>query len=88
MEHVIRELLQIVGCKVKLLQIPARVEASDRFKIEFVVAQVKVFEAREILFAQGRNLRNLVELKVKFLQVFEISELFHANLVISQIKSC
>ena len=64
-EHVVGELLEVVGRQVELLQVLARVQVADALEVKLVVRQVQALQLDEVLLAQLRDLADGVELQVE-----------------------
>ena len=50
-----------------------------------VIGKIEAFESGEVVLAKRRDLDNLVELQVEILKEFEITELLHADLIVSEV---
>ena len=85
-EHVVGQLLQVVRGQVENAQVLADVEVADGLVVQLVVGQVEHFERVEVLVAQCWNLENLVELQVEVLEVLQVAQLFHADLIVGQVE--
>ena len=88
LEHVIRELLKIIGRQVQLFQVYALVEVSDGFSSDLIIGEVKTFKSSEVVLAKRRDLGNLVELQVEILKELEVAELLHTDLIVCEVERC
>ena len=88
LEHVIRELLKIIGGQVQLFQVYALVEVSDGISSDLIIGEVKTFKSSEVVLAKRRDLGNLVELQVEILKELEVAELLHTDLIVCEVERC
>ena len=69
-----------------MLQIAALIQAADALRIELVVRKIEHLKSSKIFVTEWWNLSDRVELQVQVLQVLEVAQLLHADLVVGQVK--
>ena len=88
MEHVVWQLLEVVGCKVEDFEAPDLVEIADALWVQFVVGEVQVFEVEEVTLGESWYNSDLVVLQIELLHILEVLQLLQSNLVVRQIQRC
>ena len=69
-----------------MLQIAALIQAANALRIELVVRKIEHLKSREVFVTEWWNLSDRVELQVQVLQVLEVAQLLHADLVVGQVE--